>query len=117
MLRLGKKNGKVGVVADQIGSPTYTRDLAVLLVEMVETDKYGIYHASNEGYCSWYEFTKEIYKQAGMENVQVTPLTSEEFPSRAKRPHNSRLDKSKLIENGISSAAILAGCPEQIPEK
>ena len=101
MLRLGKKNGKVGVVADQIGSPTYTRDLAVLLVEMVETDKYGIYHASNEGYCSWYEFTKEIYKQAGMENVQVTPLTSEEFPSRAKRPHNSRLDKSKLIENGF----------------
>ena len=101
MLRLGKKNGKVGVVDDQIGSPTYTRDLAVLLVEMVETDKYGIYHASNEGYCSWYEFTREIFRQAGMENVEVTPLTSEEFPSKAKRPHNSRLDKSKLTENGF----------------
>lgn len=101
MLRLGKKNGKVGVVADQVGSPTYTRDLAVLLTEMVETDKYGIYHASNEGYCSWYEFTKEIYRQAGMEDVQVTPLTSEEFPAKAKRPHNSRLDKSKLTENGF----------------
>lgn len=101
MLRLGKKNGKVGVVADQIGSPTYTRDLAALLAEMVATDKYGIYHASNEGYCSWYEFTKEIYRQAGMPEVAVTPLTSEEFPSKAKRPHNSRLDKSKLTEQGF----------------
>ena len=100
MLRLGAKNGKVGVVADQIGSPTYTKDLAVLLVDMVETDKYGIYHASNEGYCSWYEFTKEIFQQARMQ-VEVRPLTSEEYPAKAKRPHNSRLDKSKLTENGF----------------
>lgn len=100
MLRLGKKNGKVGVVADQIGSPTYTKDLAVLLVDMAETDKYGIYHASNEGYCSWYEFTKEIFQQAGMQ-VEVQPLTSEEYPAKAKRPHNSRLDKSKLTEAGF----------------
>ena len=100
MLRLGKKNGKVGVVADQIGSPTYTKDLAVLLVDMAETDKYGIYHASNEGYCSWYEFTKEIFRQAGMQ-VEVQPLTSEEYPAKAKRPHNSRLDKSKLTEAGF----------------
>ena len=100
MLRLGKKNGKVGVVADQIGSPTYTKDLAVLLVDMAETDKYGIYHASNEGYCSWYEFTKGIFRQAGMQ-VEVQPLTSEEYPAKAKRPHNSRLDKSKLTEAGF----------------
>ena len=100
MLRLGKKNGKVGVVADQIGSPTYTKDLAVLLVDMAETDKYGIYHASNEGYCSWYEFTKEIFRQAGMQ-VEVKPLTSEEYPAKARRPYNSRLDKSKLTENGF----------------
>ncbi len=87
-------------MADQIGSPTYTKDLAVLLVDMAETDKYGIYHASNEGYCSWYEFTKEIFRQAGMQ-VEVKPLTSEEYPAKARRPYNSRLDKSKLTENGF----------------
>lgn len=102
MLRLGREKGKVGVVADQVGSPTYTRDLAVLLVDLVETEKYGTYHATNEGYCSWYEFTKEIFRQAGMK-VEVIPLTSEEFPAKAKRPHNSRLDKRKLIENGFKT--------------
>lgn len=102
MLRLGREKGKVGVVADQVGSPTYTRDLAVLLVDLIETEKYGTYHATNEGYCSWYEFTKEIFRQAGMK-VEVIPLTSEEFPAKAKRPHNSRLDKKKLIENGFKT--------------
>lgn len=102
MLRLGREKGKVGVVADQVGSPTYTRDLAVLLVDLVETEKYGTYHATNEGYCSWYDFAKEIFRQAGMK-VEVTPLTSEEFPARAKRPHNSRMDKKKLIENGFKT--------------
>lgn len=101
MLRLGKENGKVSVVDDQIGSPTYTYDLAVLLVDMVETDKYGVYHATNEGLCSWYEFACEIFKQAGMNEVSVTPVQSGEFPAKAARPFNSRMSKEKLSENGF----------------
>ncbi len=100
MLNLGKTHDEVKVVDDQIGSPTYTFDLARLLVDMIETDKYGRYHATNEGLCSWYEFAKEIFKQAGM-NVKVSPVTSEEFAAKAKRPHNSRMSKEKLSENGF----------------
>ncbi len=102
MLRLGRENGAVRVVDDQIGSPTYTYDLAVLLVDMIETEKYGEYHASNEGICSWYEFAKEIFAAAGMNEVEVTPVSSEEFPAKAKRPKNSRMSKEKLVKNGFN---------------
>lgn len=100
MLRLGKNNKTVNVVNDQVGSPTYTYDLARLLVDMIETEKYGRYHATNEGLCTWYEFAKEIFRQAGMD-VEVRPVTSDEFPSKAKRPHNSRISKEKLSEAGF----------------
>jgi len=100
MLNLGKTRDKLSVVADQIGSPTYTFDLARLLVDMIETDKYGSYHATNEGICSWYDFACEIFKQAGM-NVSVEPVGSDQFPVKAKRPMNSRMSKDKLIENGF----------------
>lgn len=102
MLRLGKERGAVSVVNDQIGSPTYTYDLAVLLVDMIESEAYGAYHASNEGFCSWYEFAKEIFRAAGMDRVQVTPVSSDEFPAKAKRPSNSRMSKEKLVENGFN---------------
>ena len=100
MLNLGKTRDHLTVVADQIGSPTYTYDLARLLVDMIETDKYGRYHATNEGLCSWYEFACEIFKQAGM-NVTVSPVTSDQYPAKAKRPMNSRMDKSKLDAMGF----------------
>lgn len=100
MLNLGKTHDTLTVVSDQIGSPTYTYDLAVLLVQMIQSDKYGIYHATNEGLCSWYEFAVEIFKQAGM-NVNVIPVSSEEYKSKAKRPHNSRMSKDKLEANGF----------------
>lgn len=102
MLNLGKKYETIRVVNDQIGTPTYTYDLARLLVDMVETEKYGYYHATNEGgYISWYDFTCEIFSQAGYP-TQVVPVTTEEYGlSKAARPFNSRLDKSKLTENGF----------------
>ena len=100
MLRLGKERGAVSVVDDQVGSPTYTYDLARLLVDMIQTDKYGRYHATNEGLCSWYEFAKEIFRQAGMD-VPVTPVSSSEFPAKATRPSNSRMSKEKLSDNGF----------------
>lgn len=100
MLRLGKERGAVSVVNDQIGSPTYTPDLSRLLVDMIVTDKYGRYHATNEGLCSWYDFAVEIFKQAKLD-VAVTPVSSDVFPVKAKRPHNSRMDKSKLTKNGF----------------
>ena len=104
MVNVGKSHDEVRVVNDQIGTPTYTLDLSVLLVDMIETDKYGYYHATNDDngeYISWYDFTKEIYRQAGM-NTKVIPVSTEEYGlSKAKRPVNSRLDKSKLIENGF----------------
>ena len=102
MLRLGKERGAVSVVDDQIGSPTYTYDLARLLVDMIESDKYGYYHATNEGgYISWYDFTCEIFRQAGY-STKVIPVTTEEYGlSKAARPFNSRLDKHKLVENGF----------------
>lgn len=103
MLNVGKTHDEVRVVNDQIGTPTYTYDLARLLVDMIETDKYGYYHATNEGgYISWYDFTKEIYRQAGLK-TKVTPVTTAEYGlSKAARPFNSRLDKSKLRENGFT---------------
>lgn len=104
MLNVGKKHPEVRVVNDQIGTPTYTFDLARLLVDMAETDKYGYYHATNEGgYISWYDFTCEIYRQAGY-ITKVTPVTTAEYGlSKAKRPFNSRLDKSKLTNNGFKA--------------
>ena len=88
------------VVNDQYGSPTYTYDLAKLLVDMVVTDKYGIYHATNEGICTWYEFAREIFRQAHIQ-IDVQPVSSDAFPSKAKRPANSRMSKDKLEENGF----------------
>ena len=102
MLKVGESHDTVRVVYDQIGTPTYTLDLSRLLVDMIETDKYGYYHATNEGgFISWYEFTKEIYKQAGLP-TKVLPVTTAEYGlSKAARPFNSRLDKSKLVEAGF----------------
>ena len=110
MLNLGKTHDHLRVVNDQIGTPTYTYDLARLLVDMIETDKYGYYHATNEGgYISWYDFTVEIFRQAAelghpeYNAVTVTPVTTEEYgESKARRPFNSRLDKSKLAANGFT---------------
>ncbi len=98
MLRLGAERKVLNVVADQYGSPTYTADLAPLLVEMIKTEKYGIYHATNEGICTWAEFAEEIFKIAGM-NIKVNHITTSEYPTRAKRPLNSRLSKNKLKKN------------------
>lgn len=100
MLRVGKEKGVAKVVDDQVGSPTFTADLAELLVDMIESEEYGTYHATNEGECSWYEFAKEIYKQAGLE-VDLSPCKSGEFPVKAKRPFNSRMSKDKLTEHGF----------------
>lgn len=112
MLNVGKRFEQLRVVCDQIGTPTYTYDLARLLVDMIETDKYGYYHATNEGgYISWYDFTREIFRQAvelgyteySEERLTVTPVTTEEYGvSKAARPFNSRLDKNKLTENGFT---------------
>lgn len=111
MLNLGKTHDKLTVVDDQIGSPTYTPDLARLLVDMAESDKYGIYHATNEGFCSWYEFACEIFRQASefdnvYKNVSVSPVTSEKYQSKAKRPSNSRMNKNKLTENGFEKLPV-----------
>lgn len=102
MLNVGKTHDTVRVVNDQVGTPTYTYDLSRLLVDMILTDKYGYYHATNEGgFISWYDFTCEIYRQAGM-STTVLPVTTAEYGlSKAARPYNSRLDKSKLVENGF----------------
>lgn len=107
MLNVGKTHDTVRVVCDQIGTPTYTLDLARLLVDMLETDKYGYYHATNEGgYISWYDFTVEIFKQAGY-TTKVVPVTTEEYGlSKAARPFNSRLDKSKLVKNGFQPLPV-----------
>ena len=102
MLRLGETHASVRVVCDQIGTPTYTLDLARLLVNMIETERYGVYHATNEGgYISWADFAQEIFRQAGMA-TQVVPVTTAEYGlSKAARPFNSRLDKTKLVESGF----------------
>lgn len=110
MLKVGKNHDRLTVVKDQIGTPTYTKDLARLLVDMIQTEKYGIYHATNEGgYISWYDFAAEIFRQAAVldpaydeEHLQVVPVTTEEYGvSKARRPFNSRLDRSKLVEQGF----------------
>lgn len=111
ILNLGKTHDKLTVVNDQIGSSTYTPDLARLLVDMAESDKYGIYHATNEGFCSWYEFACEIFRQASgfdnaYKNVSVSPVTSDKYPSKAKRPSNSRMNKNKLTENGFEKLPV-----------
>ena len=107
MLNLGKKYDTLRVVCDQIGTPTYTFDLARLLVDMIETEKYGYYHATNEGgYISWYDFTCEIFRQAGY-STNVVPVTTEEYGlSKAARPFNSRLDKRKLVEAGFEPLPV-----------
>lgn len=100
MLNLSEKYDTLRVVNDQYGSPTYTYDLARLLVDMVQTDKYGIYHATNEGTCSWYEFACAIFEEAGVP-VKVIPVSSEEYGAKANRPKNSRMSKEKLTEAGF----------------
>ena len=100
MLRLSKANNQLSIVNDQIGSPTYTKDLSRLLVDMLETSKYGLYHATNEGYCSWYELANTIFKLANI-NIDIKAINSNEYASRAKRPMNSKLSKDKLIEYGF----------------
>lgn len=101
MLNLGKTHDTLTVVNDQIGTPTYTYDLAKLLVDMLEKEEYGKYHVTNEGgYISWYDFAKEIFRQAGMD-VNVIPVSAEEYKAKAKRPSNSRMEKKKLDEHGF----------------
>lgn len=101
MLRLGAERDTLNVVCDQYGSPTYTKDLARLLCDMALSDKYGTYHATNEGFCSWADFACEIMHKAGL-NARIVPIPSSDYPAKAKRPMNSRLSKQKLIENGFS---------------
>lgn len=100
MLKLGNEMDSLSVVSDQVGSPTYTYDLAKLVLEIVNTEKYGIYHATNEGFCSWYDFAKEIFKLTN-NNIDVIPISSNQYVTKAKRPMNSRLSKASLIENGF----------------
>lgn len=102
MLKLSKSHNELNVVGDQIGSPTYTYDLAGLLLDMVRSDKYGIYQASNEGFCSWSEFAEEIFKQAIVE-MKVNSISTEEYPTKANRPKNSRMSKEKLLTNGFQA--------------
>lgn len=102
MLRLGAERESVAVVSDQTGAPTYTPDLAALLIEMAATEKYGVYHAANAGVCSWYDFAREIMAQAGL-GAMVKPITSADYPAAATRPQNSRLDQTELTENGFSA--------------
>ena len=100
MLRLAETHDTITVVNDQFGSPTYTYDLAKLLVDMIQTEKYGVYHATNEGFCSWYDFACSIFKEAGVK-VNVVPVTSAEYGAKANRPMNSRMSKEKLTQNGF----------------
>ncbi|WP_313893779.1 dTDP-4-dehydrorhamnose reductase [Psychrobacillus sp.] len=100
MLKLAESRDELNVVSDQVGSPTYTVDLARLLLDMIRTEKFGIYHASNEGFCSWADFATEIFRQANL-TVKVKPIPAVQFQTRAKRPNNSRLSKDKLENNGF----------------
>ncbi|WP_312099555.1 dTDP-4-dehydrorhamnose reductase, partial [Niallia sp.] len=101
MLRLAETRDELNVVGDQYGSPTYTFDLAKLLLDMAETEKYGVYHASNEGFTTWADFAKEIFQVAG-KSVNVNSITTEEYPTKAVRPKNSRMSKDKLEQNGFT---------------
>lgn len=105
ILRKAGQESKLSVVSDQTGSPTYTKDLAILLADMVITEQYGIYHATNEGVCTWYEFAGEILRQAGS-RAEVFPIKTSEYPTKAKRPHNSQLGKRKLDEVGFARLPI-----------
>ncbi|MCT2534648.1 dTDP-4-dehydrorhamnose reductase [Aquibacillus koreensis] len=100
MLRLSETRNELNVVGDQYGSPTYTFDLARLLIDMIQTEKYGVYHASNEGFCTWAEFASEIFQQT-KKDVTVNSISTEEYPTRAVRPKNSRMSKQKLVDNGF----------------
>ena len=100
MLKLSETHDTLTVVNDQVGSPTYTVDVASIIKEFVRSDKYGVYHVTNEGFVSWADFAREIFKEAN-KNVKVIDVTTEEYNAKAKRPKNSRLDKSKLVENGF----------------
>jgi dTDP-4-dehydrorhamnose reductase/dTDP-4-dehydrorhamnose 3,5-epimerase len=100
MLETAQTQSEMNVVSDQIGSPTYAKDLAVLICDIIQTDKFGIYHGTNEGYCSWYEFAKAIFDKKGI-HVKLNPITSDQYPTKAKRPLNSRLSKEKLDEAGF----------------
>ncbi|MBM7568610.1 dTDP-4-dehydrorhamnose reductase [Paenibacillus sacheonensis] len=100
MLRLAETRTELNVVGDQVGSPTYTADLARLLIDIVQTDKYGVYHASNEGFCSWAEFAQDIFRQAD-KDVTVNAISTEDYPTRAVRPKNSRMSKQNLVRNGF----------------
>jgi dTDP-4-dehydrorhamnose reductase len=101
MLRLGAEREEIGVVADQVGSPTYTADLAPLLCDMALSEKYGVYHATNEGVCSWYEFAAAVMEEAGL-SAKVKPVQTGEYPTRAARPQNSRLSKESLTQAGFA---------------
>lgn len=105
MLKIGKERNELRVVADQFGSPTYTDDLAKLICDMIVTDKYGVYHGTNEDFCSWYDFASEIIEQAGL-STKVTPVASEEYPTRAVRPKNSRLSKNSLDQAGFNRLPV-----------
>lgn len=100
MLKLSKNRNELNIIDDQVGSPTYTKDLSRLLVDMVETDKYGIYHATNQGVCSWYDFAKEIFRVANVD-IKLNPITTDQYKTKAKRPLNSKLDQGKLVKNGF----------------
>lgn len=100
MLRLSKTRNQLNVVNDQYGSPTYTADLSKLLIQLIQSDKYGTYHASNEGFCNWAEFAGEVFKQAN-KSVEVQGISTEQYPTRAERPKNSRMSKQKLIDTGF----------------
>lgn len=100
MLRLGKEKDSLNIVSDQLGSPTYTFDLSKLIVDMIQTDNYGIYHATNEGICSWFEFAKKIFDYSNI-NINLNPITTEQYPTKAKRPKNSTMSKKSLLENGF----------------
>lgn len=100
MLRLSKDRDELNVIDDQLGSPTYTKDLAPVLVDMIETDKYGVYHATNEEFCSWCEFAKEIFKIANIK-IKVNPISTDMYPTKAVRPMNSKMSKSKLEQSGF----------------
>lgn len=102
MLRLGKEKDSLNVVNDQVGSPTYTLDLSKLLVDMIETEKFGTYHATNEDSCTWFEFTKEIFRLTGI-SIPVKPITTDQYPTRAVRPKNSLMSKKSLLDNGFKS--------------
>jgi dTDP-4-dehydrorhamnose reductase len=101
MLRLGKEKESLNIVSDQIGSPTYTKDLSILILEIIKTEKYGIYHATNEGHCSWYDFTKAIFELSNIQ-IELKKISTSEYPTRANRPMNSLLSKDSLVKNGFN---------------